>query len=934
VIVTPAPGVPARMPFWHGEYMARSLMLSHRVGALRRELSDSPSEEQLATKYGCDAATANSLIKYIAAQRVATGVVPDDRNIVIEQFRDETGAVRVVIHAAFGGRINAPWGMALAQRTREAINNTDLQVQTTDDGIMLRLPDLGIAAPIQSLLGLSGAEAEQLVMEEVGSTSLFGARFRMNAARALLLPRGNPRRRMPLWLQRLKSLDLLQTVRQFPSFPILVETYREVLQEAFDMQGLKETLAAISNGEIRVHEVQTDVPSPFAASLQFGFVMDWLYGDDTPRAEQRAALLSLDRALLDEVMGGEQSDDITIEAIQQTLAERRGTAPGRRARTDDELAHLLDRAGDLTAEEVRERIATEEEGVKGEPFSELLESRRMIAIQLGSEGARWWRMILTETYPRYVAAFGADALARVRSAPDLAESPATEIIPDVLRRPAINSSVARREILARFLTQSGPVTAIEIHDRYGWQREWIESRLTEWERTGKLVRGKFRRSVQDIEWCSRRIVEIGRRRALAALRKQIEAVELPHFAAFMQRWQHIDERDRVEGAAGTATAVRQLYGTARPPLAWDRDYLKSRVQGYDPAWLAQFSGSGEPVWVGEGNYDPDSGSMPLARVRFFERGTGAVWLAEETEPVLSDQAKLVRDTIASEGASFIADLHAITGLTMLSLREAIRELVAWGLVTNDTVEAMREIGRWKAMTPRAGPDPTSWLPAGYTPSPNRRVVQRRPNLRRLPKWRRPDRPGAAPSGWTGRWSLVHRRGTLGPELPEEERAERIARQWLARYGIVSRDWWRRERPPVSWRSIYRELKRLEFRGEVRRGYFVKGLGGAQFALPDAVEWLRAVAADDQSSPGFVVMAASDPANVYNLQLELVDRDPLSRPRGSGALLVMRGGRVAIAVEGRGRRFTVADWLTSDEIAAAKNVLIHHLRGEKSARYVM
>jgi ATP-dependent Lhr-like helicase len=175
---------------------------------------------------------------------------------------------------------------------------------------------------------------------------------------------------------------------------------------------------------------------------------------------------------------------------------------------------------------------------------------------------------------------------------------------------------------------------------------------------------------------------------------------------------------------------------------------------------------------------------------------------------------------------------------------------------------------------------------------------------------------------------------MGPELTEEERAEKIARQWLARYGIVSREWWRRERPPVSWRTIYRELKRLEFRGEVRRGYFVKGLGGAQFALPDAVEWLRAVASEDQSAAGFTVMAASDPANVYNLPLELVDRDPLSRPRGSGALLVMRGGRVAMAVEGRGRRFSAADWLSAEELAEAKRVLIEHLRGERSARHLM
>src|SRR6185369_8880007 len=465
VVVTPAPGTPARMPFWHGEYMARSLMLSHRVGALRRELSEAPNEERLTSEYGCDMATANSLVKYIGSQRAATGIVPDDRNIVIEQFRDETGAVRIVIHAAYGGKITAPRGMALAQRVREAINDTDLQVQTTDDGIMLRLPDLGMSTPLQSLLGLSGNEAEQLVMEEVGSTSLFGARFRMNAARALLLPRGNPRRRMPLWLQRLKSLDLLEVVRQFPSFPILVETYREVLQDAFDMQGLKETLGEIAAGHIRIHTVQTDAPSPFAASLQFGFVMDWLYGDDTPRAEQRAALLSIDRSLLDEVMGGEGSDDITREAIEQTLAERRGTAAGRRARTADELAHLLDRAGDLTEQELRARIATEEEGRRGDPFSKLLETGRIVGIQLGPESTRDWRLILTETFSRYVSAFGIAQLATVKAGRHLSEQPTETAIPDVLRNGVINASVARREILARFLTQSGPVTVDEIHQR-------------------------------------------------------------------------------------------------------------------------------------------------------------------------------------------------------------------------------------------------------------------------------------------------------------------------------------------------------------------------------------------------------------------------------------------------------------------------------------
>lgn len=931
VVVVPAPGTPARMPFWHGEFMARSLLLSHRVGALRRELSQGASPERIVEEYGSDAATANSLIKYIAAQRASTGIVPDDQNIVIETFRDETGAVRIVIHAAFGGRVTAPWGMALAQRVREALRTTDLQVQTTDDGIMLRLPAMGSSPPLDALLGMSGAEAEQLVMEEVGSTSLFGARFRMNAARALLLPRGNPRRRMPLWLQRLKSLDLLQAVRQFPSFPILVETYREVLQDAFDMAGLKTVLADIANGKIRTHSVRTDVPSPFAASLQFGFVMDWMYGDDTPRAEQQAALLSLDRSMLGDLMGTEGADDITLAAIEQALGERRGTADGRRARTADEMAVLIDRAGDASRNDAREREADAGEGVIGNPFNDLLVSGRAIGIRLGAGAGEEWRFILTETFPRYLSAFGARQFKTVLAGAALSEKPIADAVPDFLRQGAINQAAARREILARYLTLSGPVTVEEIHRRYAWDEKWIEQRLSEWERTGKLIQGKFRSPVKGPEWVSRRVVEIARRRALAGLRKQIEAVELAQFQAFLQKWQHLDPRDQLSGPAGAAEAVRQLYGLARPANGWERDYLRSRVADYEPSWLSDFVGGGEPVWAGEGKYDADSGAIPAARVRFFERGTGRIWIKPADEIPLGVDAKAVQSFIAGEGASFITDIQAGTSLGMLAVREAIRELVAWGLVTNDSVEAMREVVRWKAISNRRAVDPTTWLPSDYSPSPNRRIVGRRPNLRRLPKWRRPDKGGLTYRGWIGRWSLINRRGPLGPELSEEEIAETVGRQWLVRYGIVSRDWWRKERPPVSWRAIYRELKRLEFRGEIRRGYFVKGLSGAQFALPEAVESLRASAKENTDDAAFVVMAASDPANVYTLPLESVERDQLSRPRGSGALLVTRAGKIALSVEGRGKRITEAGWLTDDEAVRAKTALAAHLRAQVPRR---
>ena len=949
VIVNPAPGMPARMPFWHGEYGARSLELSHRVGELRRELSSGVAAEVLREKYGCDDATAHTLTQYVGAQRVATGIVPDDRNIVIEHFRDETGSVRVVVHAAFGGRVNAPWGMALAQRARETLGGVDVQVQTTDDGVMLRLPVTAATERddpwfVSGLLGLSAPEAEQLVMEEVGSTSLFGARFRMNAARALLLPRGNPRRRMPLWLQRLKSLDLLQTVKEFPSFPILVETYRDVLQDAFDMQGLRTVLDDIEKGAISVHVVETKIPSPFASSLQFGFVMDWLYGDDTPRAEQRAALLSLDRSLLGEVMGEEAGDDLTLEAIRQIVAERGGYAPRRRARTVDELAHLLDRAGDLTPSELAARIAAEDEGLRGDPFNQIVSSRRAVMVRIGAD--QEWRFILTESFPRYVAAFGETAMSRVvvpatggsgaGFADNQVEVGAEEAIPAVLREAAMVPNAARREILARYVALSGPVTVEEIRQRYAFDERWIESRLTEWQRTGKVVRGRFRPEISEPEWCSRRVAETGRRRALAALRRQIEAVELHVYAEMVQRWQHLDPQHTVTGADGVAAVIRQLYGISRPAKSWERDYIRARIPAYDPSWLTPLISAGEAIWVGESNPDPKSESGLLSRIRFFERGTGAIWLGDE--PVmpahLSTGAQSVLSVIEREGAPFTSDIEAITGLTPLAVKEALRELTAATLITNDTAEAMREVVRWRPLTPREGPDPTKWLPPDFTPSTNRYVVQRRANLRRLPKWRRPDRPGAVTSNWGGRWAPVHRLGILGRVATEEEKGAQIARYWLDRYGIVSREVWRRERPRTSWRSIYHELKRFEFRGEARRGYFVKGLSGAQFATPAAVEMLRAIGSSDAEEKPYVVMAATDPANVYNFPMDLADRDPLSRPRGAGALIVTRGGRVALSVEGRGRKVVAAEWMTRDEVQKAKELLAAHLRGEKSARYLM
>jgi ATP-dependent Lhr-like helicase len=421
-------------------------------------------------------------------------------------------------------------------------------------------------------------------------------------------------------------------------------------------------------------------------------------------------------------------------------------------------------------------------------------------------------------------------------------------------------------------------------------------------------------------------VERARRRALAALRKQIEAVELPVFAAFLQRWQRVDPRDRMTGPAGVRDVIHQLAGMARPAGGWERDYLPSRIREYDPRWLSEVAAGGEIVWTGDASVDESSGVLTLARIRFFERGTGGLWLGPSSDARVGEAAARVLEVLREEGASLVADLQGATQLGMVALRAALHELVAASLVTNDTIEALREVARWRPIardTVAPAGDPARWLPADFTPSPGRPVAHRRPNLRRLPKWRRPDRPGGAGhAGWIGRWSVVRRTSTLGAFPDDADRAARVARQWLERYGVVTRDWWRRERPPIDWRAIYRELRRLELRGEVRRGYFVRGLAGAQFALPQAVEQLRAAATDPD--PPLVVMAATDPANPYSLVPAGIERDPLSRPRGSGALLVTRKGRVVANVEGRGRRIAVGHGATEREVTEIAEALAAHL----------
>lgn len=933
VIVLPAPGAPARMPFWHGEYMARSPHVARRIGELRRDAAAAEDDEAIATlakKYQADFASMRSVVNYIREQRASTTTIPDDRTLVVEQFRDEIGSIRVVIHAPFGGRVNAPWGMALAHRVREWVGTAgnpepktrspqpatrgpqplyELQVQTSDDGIMLRLPSLAKPLPMEVIRGMTPDEARRRILEEVGSSSLFGARFRMNAARALLLPRGDPRRRMPLWLQRLKALDLLQSVREHPSFPILVETYRDVLSDAFDMTALEQVLARVAREELPMQFVETRMASPFASTLQFGFVMDWLYGDDAPRAEQRAALLSLDRALLDEVLGTEGADAETLAMLDEILAKRRGTVPGFRARTADELSVLIDRAGDLNRAEVEQRVATVDEGRKSmaDPFAELLASGRVVALTIPDTGSSEERFVLVENVPRYVSAFGDSIIGEAS-------------VPEGFRQGTLTRDAALTELVARLLNLDGALSLDDIQRRYDVDERWLRRRLRAWEKQGRIVRGTFGVADGHERWCLRRLLEVARRRELARARRQIQAVDLATYARFVERWQHVHPDTRVGQEPDTTAAIRQFYGLSRPAEWWTREALRTRFGGAGADVFSRLASAGELVWIA----DPpaEEGAARLGPIRVIRRGTGRAWLAPESAVDLSEGARAVRDAIRENGASFFDELLAMTALPSRRFRDALRELVAAGLVTSDSFEALRLAARWRAMPRDAGteaPDPTRWIP--LDPNRPRPVIQRRGVVRRLPKWKRPDLEGIDPERWPGRWSLVRTAGILGREDGEAAQAESIGRQWLDRYGIVSREHWKRERPAVPWRSIYLELRRLEMRGEVRRGYFVDGLSGVQFAKADAVDQLRAQPDDDAP---VIILSAADPANVQNLPLQPEKRDSFARTSARGSWLATINGLVVLVAESRGKSMRVRPDTPAADVARAAKAMAEQL----------
>ncbi len=832
VLVSPAPGIPGAVPFWKGEGIGRPYELGAAIGKFTRELlaKRDPKVE------GLDERANANLIAFLREQEKATGVVPSDRTVVVERFRDEIGDWRVCILTPFGARVHAPWAMAVAARLRESLG-VDVQSIWSDDGIAFHLPDAD-AAPASDLLLPSAEELDELVLAEVGQTALFGARFRENAARALLIPRRRPGERSPLWQQRLKAQGLLQVARKYASFPIVLETYRECLQDVFDLPGLRQLLHGLRTRELDLVEVESASASPFAASLLFDYIATYMYEDDTPPAERRAQALSLDRELLKELLGQEELRElIDADALAEVEASLR-PVPQRDA---EHLHDVLRLRGDLRAGEFDEAHAA------------ILEAeRRAIRVRVAGDE----RLIGVEDAGRYRDALGV--------------MPPSGL-PDAYLEGGPESL---RQLVARYARGRGPFTTAAINDWFGID---VEQHLRELERADELVRGELRPGGTEREWCDPEVLRRLRRASLAALRREVEPAEQASLGRFLPHWHGIDRR------ATLREALVPLQGLALPVSLWEAEVLPRRVPEYRRELLDQLCASGELVWVGAG----------LDRVALFFRDDAPVLgKPAAAPPPDGDVHDRIRSALAAGGAVFwpLVDVEDAIALP------ALWDLVWAGEVTNDQWAPLRAERRYQP--PRA----------------DRRA-------RRFARTR-----SAVVSPTVGRWSLAD--PLFGAALKGGSPDRRaLAELLLERQGIVTRDGVRGEGIPGGYAAVYSELRALETLGTCRRGYFVEGLGGAQFALGGAVERLRELRPKDGEEAEPLVLAAADPAQPYGAALPWPKRSNGRAARVAGAQVVLLGGEAALYVERGGRSLVpLREWGDGDEwLRVALGALVAHVR---------
>jgi ATP-dependent helicase Lhr and Lhr-like helicase len=993
VIVSPAPGQPGKLPFWHGDTPGRPAELGRAIGEYCRELGAAEPDKATARlrDAGLDELATANLLRYLTSQRDATGYLPDDRTLVLERFRDELGDWRLVLHSPYGSKVHAPWALAIAARLRERYGGMDVQAMYTDDGIVIRVPDAD-DPPAAGFALLDPEEVEQLVTAELGSSALFAARFRECAARALLLPRRQPGRRSPLWQQRQRAAQLLAVASGYGSFPIVLETMRECLQDVFDVPALTALMRDLAGRKIRLVEVETQTASPFGRALLFRYVGAFMYEGDAPLAERRAQALALDSALLAELLGQADLRELLDPAVvADTERDLQRLSASRRATSIEGLADLIMQLGPLSAAEIAARCGSKEskDGKDGKDsqesesddgpawLAELARQRRVIEVRVAGE-SRWAAI---EDSGRLRDALGVALPTGIPVA-------FTELLPDPLG-----------DLVARYARTHGPFTAAAVADRYGLGIAVVIGMLHRLTADGRCVEGEFLPTLAGPQWCEAGVLRLLKRRCLAKLRHEAEPVPPQVFAAFLPAWQDAlhdtakrggpspngspqpRKRSRVAGPDAVYSVVEQLAGTSVPASAVESLVLPARVDGYAPAMLDELTAAGDVVWAGAGALPGGDGWLVLApadsaalllpppgeitmtlvheAILGVLDGGGALFFRGIADRVVARITESAADQGAGTASSTAAErIRVLNRVSDQAIAVAMWDLVWAGLLTNDTLAPLRTVlHSGRALTQArqqasAALNPATGLPepaaaAGRPGSPGRRPgfgagagagagpVGRRPSFGRgsMPS-------NAGPPIVSGRWSL-----TPPVEPDQTRRLHARALSMLDRHGIIIRGVAAAERVPGGFAALYPVLRAMEESGQCRRGYFVEGLGAAQFALPGAVDRMRSLAdsitspapaieaasgsqdaapwlADlpalaasprSRTEPSVVVLASADPASAYGAALPWPPR-PDETPGGhrpgrkAGALVILVAGQLVLYVERGGK--TLLSW-TSD-----------------------
>ncbi|MGV9377821.1 ATP-dependent helicase [Nonomuraea sp. NPDC003707] len=894
VLVSPAPGQPGKLPFWHGDAPGRPAELGKAIGQFLREQAKNGSTERM-REAGLDEFASGNLLSYLHEQREATGYVPDDRTLLVERFHDELGDWRVVIHSPYGARVHAPWALAINRRLRERYG-IDVQAVHSDDGIVLRIPDT-LAEPPTDVAAFDAEEIEQIVTEELGGSAMFASRFRECAGRALLLPRRTPGKRSPLWQQRQRAAHLLGVASQYASFPIVLETMRECLQDVFDVPGLVQLMRDIAARRVRLVEVETSQASPFAASLLFHYVGAFMYEGDAPLAERRAQALALDTTLLAELLGqADLRELLDPDVISDT--ERELARLDRPLRDLEDLADLLRSHGPLLAPDVSVR--------GGDPawLAELERSRRAIHVRIAGE--EHWAAI--------------EDAARMRDALGV---PLPVGVPHAFLEPVADPLA---DLVARHARTRGPFHAGSAAARFGLGVAVVTDALRRLAASGRVVNGEFRPGGRGEEWCDAGVLRMLRRRSLARLRKEVEPVAPETLARFLPAWHGITGSGAAGAAGGRGASeaaramdalvrsIEQLQGAAVPASALETLVLPARVPGYHPALLDELTSSGEVMWAGQGSLPGGDGWVSL-----YYGDTAPLLLPEPAEITMTPLHERVLELLGGGGALFFRGISDQLGsLDDATLAAAVWDLVWAGRISGDTLAPLRAtLGTGR--------------PA-HRPATTRR---RRAVL--------PSRSGPPTVG--GRWWLLP-----APAADSTQRAHAQAEVLLERHGVVTRGAVTSERLPGGFTPVYQVLRAYEESGRCRRGYFVEGLGGAQFALPGAVDRMRAMAPGLAPSGGpgpdpgagsgvggpwpgagagsgvgggrrAVVLASADPASPYGAALPWPQHpgELGHKPgRKAGSLVVLVDGHLVLYVERGGK--TLLSFADDDRLQPAVDAL--------------